>query len=708
MEEPIRTRVGSVGKSVGNFHLGEWLVEPSLNRLSRGGENVHIRLKLMDVLGFLAQHAGQVVSNEEIIAAVWAREFMAESVLTRSIAELRQLLGDHASEPRFIETVTKRGYRLVAAVEWVHEATPVAARARRKRMVWLAAGSAAVVLTAAIIFLWQRANTVKPAGSLNPHLAVVAVFENRTGDTSLNPIGRMAAHRISVGLIQAQVVRVVPSSTVIRLDRDRPVTAQSTEDPVYALAEATRAGIVVSGAYFLSGHEVLIQAQINDAIAGTNVYQMGEASAPRGDPIEAIETARGRLVDAIAARYLNSAFDFLSWEPNPPSLAAYRRFLVGRELFGVDNPSCAAHLSRALELDPDFVMPRIYLSGVCWIQGDYLDAGRYLDVLEKKREHLTPVYRRLLDSRRAMLAGRWEESVNALREASRLAPTSALFAYQRGVEAVFANHPREAAEVLASSLDWGPIVSPTQAWGFWYFRYLTTALHMLGEHEHELAEAIRGIAVYPDELYLCTCEVRALAALGRLEDVDRVIARSLAMASRFETPGGVMVEAALELREHGYREASLRIANEAMDWYRNKPVDESASVATRRPLPYCLFLAERWEEARSAYAELTTRNPEDLSAKRYLGVLAALRGDRVEAQRISEELRRVERPYLYGEPRYCRACIAAELGERDRAVALLRESFAQGKRFDLYLHRDPDLEPLRGYPPFEELIKAKD
>jgi hypothetical protein len=70
----------------------------------------------MDVLCFLAQHPGEVCSKDDIIGGVWARPYMAESVLSRSIAELRRILGDRAGEPRFIETITKRGYRLIAPV----------------------------------------------------------------------------------------------------------------------------------------------------------------------------------------------------------------------------------------------------------------------------------------------------------------------------------------------------------------------------------------------------------------------------------------------------------------------------------------------------------------------------------------------------------------------------------------------------------------
>jgi DNA-binding winged helix-turn-helix (wHTH) protein len=100
-----------------DFRLGDWLVQPTLNTLTRGAEVVHVRPRLMDLLGFLVANAGKVVAKETILHEVWGREFLAESVLTRTIAELRKVLGDSASRPRFIENVPKRGYRVIAPVE---------------------------------------------------------------------------------------------------------------------------------------------------------------------------------------------------------------------------------------------------------------------------------------------------------------------------------------------------------------------------------------------------------------------------------------------------------------------------------------------------------------------------------------------------------------------------------------------------------------
>jgi DNA-binding winged helix-turn-helix (wHTH) protein len=98
------------------FWLCDWLVEPSLNRVSRGGEVHRLEPKLMDLLMLLATARGAVLSKEQIIDAVWSRRFVGDSVLSRSIAELRGILGDDAVVPRYIESIHKRGYHVVCEV----------------------------------------------------------------------------------------------------------------------------------------------------------------------------------------------------------------------------------------------------------------------------------------------------------------------------------------------------------------------------------------------------------------------------------------------------------------------------------------------------------------------------------------------------------------------------------------------------------------
>ena len=94
-----------------------WLVQPMLNLLTRDGVSVRLRAQLMDLLVCLASHPGRVFRKDELLAEVWEGRWVADSGLSRCIAELRAAIGDDAQQPRVIQTIIKRGYRLIAPVD---------------------------------------------------------------------------------------------------------------------------------------------------------------------------------------------------------------------------------------------------------------------------------------------------------------------------------------------------------------------------------------------------------------------------------------------------------------------------------------------------------------------------------------------------------------------------------------------------------------
>jgi DNA-binding winged helix-turn-helix (wHTH) protein len=113
---------GNLGtEQASDFRLGDWLVQPSQCKILRGEQTLHLRPKVMDVLVCLAGRAGKVVSKQALIDAVWAKEFISDTALSRAVFELRQALDDNEAQPRYVETIAKRGYRLVAPVEPVAE-----------------------------------------------------------------------------------------------------------------------------------------------------------------------------------------------------------------------------------------------------------------------------------------------------------------------------------------------------------------------------------------------------------------------------------------------------------------------------------------------------------------------------------------------------------------------------------------------------------
>lgn len=99
-----------------DFRLGSVVVRPSLNSITLDGVTTRLEPKVMAVLVCLAEHDGSVVSKDQLIEAVWPDTFVGDDVLTRCVSELRRALNDDPKAPRMIETIPKRGYRVLETV----------------------------------------------------------------------------------------------------------------------------------------------------------------------------------------------------------------------------------------------------------------------------------------------------------------------------------------------------------------------------------------------------------------------------------------------------------------------------------------------------------------------------------------------------------------------------------------------------------------
>jgi transcriptional activator of cad operon len=97
--------------------IGDWLVRPAANEIARDDEIVRLEPKAMEVLLFLAGQAGEVVSRDALLSAVWPGTTVGDDALTQAVIKLRKALGDTSRGPQYIETISKRGYRLIAAVD---------------------------------------------------------------------------------------------------------------------------------------------------------------------------------------------------------------------------------------------------------------------------------------------------------------------------------------------------------------------------------------------------------------------------------------------------------------------------------------------------------------------------------------------------------------------------------------------------------------
>ena len=99
------------------FRLEDWVVEPRLGRMTRGQVVVRLRPRVMELLVLFAERAGEVVSKREIVDRVWSSGFVADNTIVHCVNELREALGDASEAPRCLQTIPRRGYRVVARVQ---------------------------------------------------------------------------------------------------------------------------------------------------------------------------------------------------------------------------------------------------------------------------------------------------------------------------------------------------------------------------------------------------------------------------------------------------------------------------------------------------------------------------------------------------------------------------------------------------------------
>ena len=108
--------VGFQGRDRETLQIGDWAVDLHLNQIRGQGEIRQLEPKVMRVLELLADRPGEVITREEFIQAAWHDVAVTDNVIARAVASLRKSLDDDWRQPRYIQTISKSGYRLIAQV----------------------------------------------------------------------------------------------------------------------------------------------------------------------------------------------------------------------------------------------------------------------------------------------------------------------------------------------------------------------------------------------------------------------------------------------------------------------------------------------------------------------------------------------------------------------------------------------------------------
>jgi len=337
------------------MQIGEWRVDSSSGVLNRADEQTRVEPRVMAVLLDLAAHAGHVRSKDDIIEAVWAGTYVGEAALSRCISELRRTLGDDARDPKYIETLPKRGYRLVAQVRTLAPDTeslsgqPVP---EQKRPMWQTLVAAAIVL--ALFLTWWQGMPEPEAGVIR----TIAVLPLRA--LSDDPQQRFFAEGLTEQLIAnmttIESVRVV-SGRSARMARNAAAGAA-------AIAEALGVDAVVDGTVQRSAQRTLVSLELIQASTERLIW--GGSYQERGDDWIEIQ----QEVAAQATREIALALSALrgTGATRPENAEARIELDRGRLLAARGGPVDAVrsldHFRRALEIDAGYALAWALLGDV--------------------------------------------------------------------------------------------------------------------------------------------------------------------------------------------------------------------------------------------------------------------------------------------------------------------------------------------------------
>lgn len=376
------------------FRVGDWLVEPAASCVSRDGRSVKLEPKVMDLLVYLARRRGRVLSREELEEAVWVGTVVGYDALTSAIIKLRKAFGDDSRHPWLIETMPKRGYRLIAPVadadadaDAVAAPAPVAEaliasssvprsvadtasspasvteegaappatmpqfRGRKRRRLAMAA-LAAVVLVGLVVAWFALDRTppdIVPAAVPAPAASIAVLpFANLSGDPDFEYFSDGITEDITTDLSKVSSLLVITRNSAFAY-KDQPLSLKS-------VAGALGVRYVLEGSVRRSGDAIRINAKLIDAETGVHLWverydrHIQDLFAVQDDVTRNIVTALAlTLTDEekkrVARRYTHS-------------IEAYDLLLRGQSFYArsteEDNARARELYLRAIHQDPSF------------------------------------------------------------------------------------------------------------------------------------------------------------------------------------------------------------------------------------------------------------------------------------------------------------------------------------------------------------------
>ena len=479
----------ATSEDVAVVHIGKWRVDPALDEISSEGCTVRLEPLAMRLLLCLARHAGRPVEQQQLLDEVWPGVIVAQGSVYQAVAQLRRTLGDDTQHPTYIDTVPRKGYRLIAPVSpWIRDGTKPASSAgsvalepterpispatdqgsatpiqkASSRTVLL--GIVVIVVTAIAVLTWFARSTHAPTAlttTIMPPERSIAVlpFVDLSEKHDQEYFADGMAEEVLDLLANIPGVKVIGRTSSFQF--------KGKNEDLRVVGGTLGVRYVVEGSVRKSGDRVRVTAQLIDTEHGSHVwsdtYEEPVDDALRIQDKIAANLARGLQV-AVGADYQQARPSFRTAEE-------YDLYLRGRHAIdrwdkgGLE--SAAAYFQQVLDLNPNSAPAAAWLATA---QEDQAVLG-YVDVRDGM-EHARSSAQRALkldpNSREAYIAlafihlsydWDWAAAERNSKEALRLAPRDPMAILTLGNVYAALGRWDESTRVLETALSLDPLLA---------------------------------------------------------------------------------------------------------------------------------------------------------------------------------------------------------------------------------------------------------
>jgi TolB-like protein/DNA-binding winged helix-turn-helix (wHTH) protein/Tfp pilus assembly protein PilF len=383
---------GQITRSGIVFRFGSYEADLGTGELRKGGLKIKLQKQSFDLLGILLERSGEVVTREELREKLWSADTFVDfdNSLNAAVSKIRQALSDSAENPRFLETLARRGYRFLTPVEKVvpqaAHAPPLADPAEvsrpgtgppglrlsrsARRLVLAVLGLMVAALAALLAWRWPLAE--RPAAALGRapirSLAVLPL-QNLSGDAEQEYFADGMTDALIGELAHITELRVISQTSSMQYKHTRPPLAQ--------IARELKVEALIEGTVLRSGNRVRISAQLLEAVSDRHLW--AESYERNLDDILALQRDVARDIAREVRVQLTPRESALLSRQRSVKPQAYEDYLRAWPHVGMqndeDNKAAIALLERSVAADRNFALAHAALAISYGVRSTDLDPG---------------------------------------------------------------------------------------------------------------------------------------------------------------------------------------------------------------------------------------------------------------------------------------------------------------------------------------------